>query len=987
MKNLSIKTQMYIGLSSILLLVALLGAVSWYVGESLWQETKGLYEHPLAVRKAIDSLTTNVLSMQQDMNDLVLTENEQERQSLIQSIDTLEVNSSRQFDILYDRYLGSKNDIDEVNNLFIQWKSIRSETIRLFNSGSKKEAIDRTKGIGVDGSHQKKIIRKTRDISDFAEKRANKFFTDASAKKKNLVISLTILISIILLLSWSVSRLLLNSVKEPLQQLTLAARDFKKGNMDIRSSYNSANEFGLLSTTFNELADTIQTEIHRKEATAQIAEIMLKENDLASFCKTMLNEILAKTGSQIAAIYLLNETGTEFVHFDSIGLSQSNNISFSAFTREGEFGVALATKKIQRIKDIPADTYFNFSTVIGNIQPREILTIPILSNGENIAVLSLASIHSYSTPVLWLVNEIWNMLTARFNEIMAIRQIRFFSERLEQQNLELEAQKNELESQSSELTRQNSELEMQKQQLSEVSQLKTSFLSNMSHELRTPLNSVIALSGVMGRRLVKKIPDEEYSYLEVIERNGKHLLNLINDILDISRIEAGREEVEVTKFTVNSLVSDVVSMIRPQADQKNVEILFTGELDQFITSDMNKCRHILQNLIGNAVKFTEIGKVHITTRLENNKILIIVTDTGIGISEPYIPHIFEEFRQADSGTARKFGGTGLGLAIAKKYANLLGGNITVTSTIGKGSEFILHLPLQYFAKNKISDPPKNIGLKQTIYPVTPNPVNDSLTKTILLVEDSEPAIIQMKDFLEESGYQILVARGGTEALGIIANVIPDAMILDLMMPGVDGFSVLKAIRDAESTAHIPVLILTAKHITKEELKFLKRNNIHELIQKGDVNRKELQNAVAAMVYPKAEESNKPQRELQTIEGKPVVLVVEDNADNMITVKAILSDNFTVIEAVDGFAGVEKAKKDLPNLILMDIQLPGMSGIDAFKAIRKNVRLEHIPIIALTASAMLSDRETILAHGFNGYIAKPIDENLFLKTIGECLYGN
>jgi CheY-like chemotaxis protein len=327
------------------------------------------------------------------------------------------------------------------------------------------------------------------------------------------------------------------------------------------------------------------------------------------------------------------------------------------------------------------------------------------------------------------------------------------------------------------------------------------------------------------------------------------------------------------------------------------------------------------------------------------------------------------------------------LAIAKKYANLLGGTIAVKSSPGKGSEFTLSMPLHYELRNKISPTEVYndfIPDKKQIKPTIPSV---EFEKTILLVEDSEPAIIQLKDILEESGYRILVAHHGGEALEIINQTIPDAMILDLMMPGIDGFEVLKTIRNAEPTAAIPVLVLTAKQITKDELGFLKRNNVHQLIQKGDVNRAELLSAVAGMVDSTIEETSKPERKIQEFDGKPIVLVVEDNADNMITIRAILADNCLLLEAIDGQEGVAMAKKHKPNLILMDIALPEMDGIEAFKTIRNNPHLQHIPIVALTASAMTSDRETILSHGFDAYIAKPIDEQILFKTINEALYGN
>jgi len=584
-----------------------------------------------------------------------------------------------------------------------------------------------------------------------------------------------------------------------------------------------------------------------------------------------------------------------------------------------------------------------------------------------------------------LINNLLYTLSARIEGVLSYQKIQLFANKLETQNTELEAQKNELEAQSAELNEQNRELEMQKIQLSEASRLKTNFLSNMSHELRTPLNSVIALSGVLNRRLVNKIPDDEYSYLEVIERNGKHLLELINDILDISRIEAGKEEVEVTKFSSNNLISEVIGMILPQANQKKIELKqLANDTDIIIRGDSHKCRHILQNLIGNAVKFTEKGAVEISTDVKGDQVIIKVKDSGIGISEEHISYIFDEFRQADAGTSRKYGGTGLGLAIAKKYANLLGGTIEVISISGEGSTFTFILPLTYASDNRISETDSEYNKFSITVPVIHQ--QSGPLKTILLVDDSDPAIIQLKDFMEETGYKILVARSGAEALDIISRIIPDAMILDLMMPGMDGFEVLQTIRNAEPTAHIPVLILTAKQITKEDLKFLKRNNVHQLIQKGDVNRIELLNSISKLVVSEKKYVKTESKEIIPIIGMPVILVVEDNPDNMLTVKAILGKNYTIIEAVDGSQGIIMAIKHTPHLILMDIALPGVDGIEAFKAIRNTGQLAHIPIVALTASAMILDRETILSHGFDGYIAKPIDEKVFFNTVNQILYG-
>jgi CheY-like chemotaxis protein/anti-sigma regulatory factor (Ser/Thr protein kinase) len=401
---------------------------------------------------------------------------------------------------------------------------------------------------------------------------------------------------------------------------------------------------------------------------------------------------------------------------------------------------------------------------------------------------------------------------------------------------------------------------MQKRELDEANRLKSAFLSSMSHELRTPMNSVLALTGVLSRRLAKVIPAEEFSYLGIIERNGKNLLTLINNLLDLSRIEAGREDTTPSRFQLRELVGEQVALLEPQAREKNIRLQNDVPADfPLLTSDHEKCRHILQNLIGNAIKFTEQGQVTITAEFSPGSsgisplpFRICVKDTGIGISADQIPHIFDEFRQADGSNSRKYGGTGLGLAIAKKYALLLGGDITVDSTPGKGSAFTLRLPRELPLCDELSGPLTDVPAQPASPPYSQ--AERPSGRKILVVEDNEASIVQLTDILEVEGYQVRVAHNGEEALREIARSLPDAMVLDLMMPGVDGFEVLEKIRRSERSAILPVVILTAKHVTKEEFSILKANHIYQLIQKGDINRDELLAAVAAMVSPIPEQN-------------------------------------------------------------------------------------------------------------------------------------
>jgi signal transduction histidine kinase/CheY-like chemotaxis protein/HAMP domain-containing protein len=992
--DVKIGTQLHFGLGVFLFFVLLLAALAWKQTDQLWLQTKGLYDHPHTVRRAVDVIHIHVLSMYRDVLDLCLSQSETEREPLFQDLDAREDEIHRQFEILRARYLGPQSDLVEAEQAFVQWKSIRAETCRLLREGKTEEACRRTRPAGACAAQVEKLLGEIKEISEFAKNRGDKFYRDAEEQKRFLLRQLAAVVVVVLLLALAVTAFLFNEVKRPLAELTRVTEQFRLGKLGARCRQASANEFGLLAASFNAMADAIQTQMQINENAARLAGVMLREEEVHAFCRELLKALLEHTGSQVGAVYFLNEAKTDFERFESIGMGAGGRDAFSAKALEGELGAAVATRQIQRITEIPADTRFTFAAVSGDFMPREILTIPVLSDQEVTAVISLASIHAYDAASAQLADEIWSLLTARVNGVLAFRKINDLAKRLELQNTELEGQKRELTVQADELTGQNVELQMQKRQLDDANRLKSAFLSNMSHELRTPLNSVIALSGVLSRRLANAIPGEEYGYLEVIERNGKNLLALINDILDLSRIEAGREELRMSSFSLGELTEEIVAMLEPQAKEKGLALVSRlGEDLPALTSDPDKVRHILQNIIGNAVKFTESGTVEISAKRTEDELQVTVRDTGIGIAANQLPHIFDEFRQADDSTSRKYGGTGLGLAIARKYAQLLGGLLTVESELGKGSSFLLRLPLAAGQADgrRAEDAGRTAGARPAGH--APAPAGEG--QRLLLVEDNEPAIIQLTDILQTQGYRVRVARNGKEALAVVGQIQPQAMILDLMMPEVDGFQVLKAIRDVEQTARLPVLILTAKHVTKEELSFLKGNHIHQLIQKGDINREGLLAAVAGMVAPPQEDSDLAPRGPQAgaarsespkrrpaPAGRPVALVVEDNADNLLTLKALLGDRYRLIEALDGRAAVEQARQHKPDLILSDIALPVMDGFGVLAAVRGDAALCHIPVIAVTSSAMKGSREEILARGFDGYISKPIDLDALMKTIAE-----
>jgi len=989
MNDLKISTQLKIGFTTLLLFVIILGIAAYLQTNQLQKQTEEIYNHPMSVKNAINDIQKDILSMRLGTRDLLLAKNAQENQDALQLMEIAKANVLQGFNVLYQLYLGPKADIDNAYNAFISWETNRQENTRLALSGEIDKVKESVLSTGNVGLLRSDMLAKIKIIDDFASKKAIDLFQNSKKLNDSLNIQLFLIIAIILFLSLIINFTLMRNIRKPLEELTDVTHRFHRGDMNARSTYTSENEFGILSSSFNSLAESIQLNWELNERETNLTSLMLGEVDARKFFRATITALAEHTGAQMAAVYLLRSDKKTFEHFESIGLDNKAKQAFAVDSFEGEFGASLSEKKIIHITQIPEETIFSFPVVSGRFRPRDIITIPILEFGEVVAVVSLASLKEFSGISIQLINEIWVLLTTRINGVLAFKKIIDFSDKLDLQNKELEHQSKELTMQASELKEYNIELELQKKQLDEANKLKSAFLSNMSHELRTPLNSVIALSGVLNRKLKNQISADEYNYLGIIEKNGKQLLSLINDILDLSRIEAGKEEISFTKFTIQNQVKNIIETILPIAEEKGITLInYIPESLSPIVCDSSMSHHILQNVISNAVKFTEKGTVEITAEITNGKLYVGVKDTGIGISKEELPFIFDEFRQADGKTSRKFGGTGLGLAIAKKYIQLLNGTIEVQSMDGTGSTFVVMIPVKPF-HHEFTDSEFDF-IEQGRQNYTSTPVKTQSGKNLLLVEDSEPQIIQLTDILQEEGYIIHVARSGKEALEAIQISIPDAIVLDLMMPEVDGFEVLKSIRSQEKTAQLPVLILSAKHITKQELSFLKGNHIYQLIQKGDVNRNELLTYIHNMIVSvEPENVNDEKRRLsgKTINRRANILLIEDNQDNITTIKALVGESYEIFTAMDGLSGIEKAKTHKPDLILLDLHLPDMDGQTILKEIKKDSDLSNIPVVVITARAMKGDREELLSLGFDDYITKPIDHDSFEKTIQACIIDN
>ncbi len=826
-----IRTQYIVYLITLFALVLILGVFALYQNESIWMQTQGLYNHPYTVSRTLATIGTDILAMSRALRDMAITDSQAFRQELTHEIERSDDDVMEAMEVLYDRYLGPKSDVDELHESFVSWRALRKEISKQIDSGEQEAVIISTMPSGKAGAKVDELLSLVNRIQYFADNRAQEFIKEAQQNRGALQKTLGITLIGAVLLFALIAYMLVGNTLVPILSMTEAARMFGEGDYSVRSGYASKNELGQLSNTLNVMAGNIEEDMALKNAASGLVGQLVASDEPMEFFKDCVKALARSTGSQIASLFVLNIASGEFEHKASVGYLPDSKLSFNPSELEGELGFTMLDSAVKLVKSPPGGMTVSYRSAVGDIKPAELINIPLISGGQELGFITLARTDCYTEADMKLLSAVQETLASKLSSILSALKAKEFADMLKRSNYELEIQAREIETQSNELIRQNTELETQKMKLDEANRHKSVFLSNMSHELRTPLNSIIALSSVLARHFKGRLPEEEAEYMDTIERNGKHLLNVINDILDLSRIEAGKEIVQLERADLNFLAKEAVRMLEPQARQKLLPLVCEtdpGLPDAFI--DEAKVRHILINLIGNAIKFTEKGEIRVKTFEEGDTICISVSDTGIGVPEEHLEDIFDEFKQADESSTRKLGGTGLGLAISRKYAELMGAKITVDSKVGAGSVFTLRIAL----RNEVDTPYRtDIGYDRQAGQY------ERKAKRLLLVEDSEPAIIQMLDILNEAGYITELARDGRQALEKIAAAKPDGMVLDLMMPDMDGFQVLKQVREREETASLPVLILTAKQISKEELSFLKGNNVSQLIEKGDVSKEEL----------------------------------------------------------------------------------------------------------------------------------------------------
>jgi signal transduction histidine kinase/CheY-like chemotaxis protein len=487
-----------------------------------------------------------------------------------------------------------------------------------------------------------------------------------------------------------------------------------------------------------------------------------------------------------------------------------------------------------------------------------------------------------------------------------------------------------------ELTRLTQELEEANRRIREADRLKSQFLATMSHELRTPMNSIIGFSEILTERLHDQIEPKHLGFLRHIHTSGQHLLGIINDILDLSKIEAGKMEIYPEFFSIAPVIESVCHIMRGMSQREpKLVVDVPADLPQ-IETDMAKFKQVLFNLISNAVKFSPPGApVTIRALMEDGAITVSVHDQGIGIDPAHHSMIFEEFRQVDSTARREFGGTGLGLALVRKFVELQGGSVSVDSRLGEGSTFSFRLPVRSRAAV-----------------VTRTREIEPRADRVLVVEDDANAYELIASALQSAGFLPIRARHGDEAVRLARDSHPIAVTLDLVLPGVDGWEVLKRLKSDEATRRLPVVIISM------------------------VENRDLGLALGAADYfVKPVDRDRLLECLRSITSggngsRPRLLVIDDDT----AVHALLDEDlsslgFAVLSAYSGAEGVRAALENAPDVIILDLMMPNMSGFEVADLLKDDPRTADIPILILTSKEVSAEDRGLLHTKVSSFVQK------------------
>jgi len=755
---------------------------------------------------------------------------------------------------------------------------------------------------------------------------------------------------------------------------------------ELKDNINTMIDNLRLTTDRNTQQDWLKTNL------ARFTNMLQGQRDLATVGRMLLSELAPLVNSQNGVIYLVEPEGalrrlSAYADTDIAGSPER------LLPGQGLVGQCAVDARRLLLSEMP-DNVVPIVSGLFEILPNNLIVLPVLFEGQVKAVIELASVGSFTDLQISFLEQLTASIGIVLNSIEAtmqteglLTQSQQLATELQSQQRELQQTNEQLEQKAQQLAERNVEVEAKNQEIEQArraleekatelaltSKYKSEFLANMSHELRTPLNSILILGQQLGDNPDGNLSAKQVEFARTIHSAGTDLLNLISDILDLSKIESGTVTVDVEDIFFTNLVDMVARPFRHEAESRKLtfDVQLDPKLDRAINTDSKRLQQVLKNLLSNAFKFTEHGGIklsvyqtasgwsldHPVLNSASGVVVFEVSDTGIGIPPEKQRIIFEAFQQADASTNRKYGGTGLGLAISRELANLLGGEIQLRSTPNMGSTFTLYLPLRYAGTGAGNRPVPPLGDMQVSalalqparlaeLPVEAVPDDRQSIEPgdalLLIVEDDPHYARIIADLAHDQGLKVLVAMRGTEALALAREYQPTAVSLDVFLPDMLGWTVLSQLKQDPATRHIPVQVVTLDEDRQHGL----ARGAFSFVNKPSTT----QDLEAALTRIK--DYVKPRRKR--------LLVVEDNPAEQRSIAELLGhDDIDLVTAGTGKEALAALRDQAPDCIVLDLRLPDMSGFELLEAIRDDAALSDIPVIVFTGRELSPEEDAQL----------------------------
>jgi CheY-like chemotaxis protein/signal transduction histidine kinase/HAMP domain-containing protein len=771
-----------------------------------------------------------------------------------------------------------------------------------------------------------------------------------------------------------------------------------QGNLTRSIQVEARGEVAELKDNINTMIDNLRLTTDRnteqdwlKTNLARFTSMLQGQRDLSTVGRMLLSELTPLVNAQQGVIYRMDNAELPELRLVAT-FADGGELRHRPLLRIGEglIGQCAIEKKRMVLNELPAETVPINSAHV-NLQPRNVIVLPVLFEGDVKAVVELASLNSFTASQLGFLEQLTASIGIVLNSIEATMQTEGLLKQSQQLAAELQTQKRELQQtneqlaqkaqqlaeQNAEVERKNDEIEQARRAVEEkatelalTSKYKSDFLANMSHELRTPLNSILILGQQLSENVDGNLTGKQVEFARTIHGAGSDLLNLITDILDLSKIESGTVTVVAEEVQVSAVVDAVVRPFRHEAESRGIslDIELDPSLDPKMITDSKRLQQVLKNLFSNAFKFTENGGVRLTVSRAAagwspdhpilsrapEAVAFVVADTGIGIPPEKQRIIFEAFQQADAGTSRKYGGTGLGLSISRELANLLGGEIQLSSTPGVGSTFTLYLPATYLGPLATTGKPAGHGASRPLFPavhVAPTPVveipDDRLElrpgETSILIVEDDPAYARiLLDEAHAQGFKVLVAMRGGEALALAREYNPTAISLDVFLPDMLGWTVLNQLKQDPDLRHIPVQIVTLEEDRQHGLSRGAFSFISKPTTPGGI-----QDALTRI------------KDYATPHRKRL-LVVEDDESEQISIDALLAhDDIEIWRAGTGEDALQQMRAQPFDCAVLDLRLPDMTGFDVLERMRNDEALRDLPVVVFTGKELSPDEDAQL----------------------------